>query len=266
MTAFWKFCVNAQSATSTIPRKNRWQRTLLMRARWNVWLARRGIKLMVNLLGMPGGSEPRSFIHRGESGQVGPVQRIIGQYGHRGPKEIGVSQYFADWLYDPVKTVAGDHGFWCYGAEWALWLKGRPTRVLRKRHDTKGRTAQQSGRRGDHCARLSDATVTIQASWNWPYSKSHVEGVWSKRKPDCGARLSILPLRGSRWSQYCAIWRAPDPELASTRNQQSVSYFIRSIRDDKVIEDLFRRDWNVQLWRFWTPRGSPPEPARARTR
>src|SRR3989475_3235391 len=108
-----------------------------------------GIKLMVNYWNAWVAASHDLF-HAVKSGQVGTVQKIIVQYGHRGPKEIGVSQYFADWLYDPVKNGGGAiMDFGCYGAEWALWLKGRPTRVY--------------------------ATVTIQASWNWPYSKSHVE-------------------------------------------------------------------------------------------
>src|SRR5260370_2319908 len=67
------------------------------------------------------------LFHRVKAGDIGPVQKIIVQYGHNGPKEIGVSKEFADWLYDPVKNGGGAiMDFGCYGAEWAVWLKGRP--------------------------------------------------------------------------------------------------------------------------------------------
>src|SRR6266481_1927310 len=49
---------------------------------WNAWVA-----------------PSHELFHRVQDGQVGEVQKIIVQYGHAGPKEIGVSEYFADWLY-----------------------------------------------------------------------------------------------------------------------------------------------------------------------
>jgi predicted dehydrogenase len=73
---------------------------------WNAWVA-----------------PSHALFHRVRDGEVGPVQRIIVQYGHRGPKEIGVSQQFASWLYDPVKNGGGAiMDFGCYGAELSLWL------------------------------------------------------------------------------------------------------------------------------------------------
>src|SRR5438876_7577108 len=65
-----------------------------------------GIKLMVNYWNAWTASSHDLF-HRVKAGEIGPVQKIIiVQYGHQGPKEIGVSKEFADWLYDPVRTVA----------------------------------------------------------------------------------------------------------------------------------------------------------------
>jgi len=87
------------------------------------------IKLMVNYwnLWAPATEEIHARI---EAGEIGPVQKIIAEYGHRGPKEIGVSKYFAEWLYDPAKNGGGALvDFGCYGADWTLWLKGRPKRV-----------------------------------------------------------------------------------------------------------------------------------------
>src|SRR5437762_3752982 len=88
-----------------------------------------GIKLMVNYWNawVP---PSHALFHRVKDGDIGPVHKVIVQYGHQGPKEIGVSQEFAAWLYDPAKNGAGAlMDFGCYGAEWALWLKGRATRV-----------------------------------------------------------------------------------------------------------------------------------------
>jgi len=49
--------------------------------------------------------------------------------------------------------------------------EGRPTRVSNG-HDTKGQQ-RNKWTTSDHCARLSDATVTIQASWN-----CHSKWIW----------------------------------------------------------------------------------------
>src|SRR5882757_126470 len=89
-----------------------------------------GIKVMVNYWNA-WVAPTHELFHRVKDRQLGEVQKIIVQYGHGGPKEIGVSQYFADWLYDPLKNGGGAiMDFGCYGAEWAVWLKGRPKGVM----------------------------------------------------------------------------------------------------------------------------------------
>src|SRR5206468_3103796 len=57
-----------------------------------------GIKLMVKYWSAWVAPSHELF-YRVRDGQVGVVQKIIVQYGHAGPKEIGVSEYFANWLY-----------------------------------------------------------------------------------------------------------------------------------------------------------------------
>jgi len=205
-----------------------------------------GIKLMVNYWNAWVAASHDLF-HAVKSGQVGPVQRIIVQYGHRGPKEIGVSQYFADWLYDPVKNGGGAiMDFGCYGAEWALWLKGRPTRVYATATTLK---VEQRNKVDDDATIVldyPDATVTIQASWNWPYSKSHVEVFGPKGSLTAGRDYLFF-----RSAAHGGASTAPYGEpltLNSLPRETSnpISYFIRSIRDDKVIEDPVSARLNVQ--------------------
>jgi len=180
-----------------------------------------GIKLMVNYWNAWVAASHDLF-HAVKSGQVGTVQKIIVQYGHRGPKEIGVSQYFADWLYDPVKNGGGAiMDFGCYGAEWALWLKGRPTRVY--------------------------ATVTIQASWNWPYSKSHVEVFGPKGSLTAG-RDYLFFRSAAQHGAGTALYGEPVTLNSLPREASNpISSFVRSIRDDKPIEDPVSARLNVQV-------------------
>ena len=205
-----------------------------------------GIKLMVNYWNAWVAASHDLF-HAVKSGQVGTVQKIIVQYGHRGPKEIGVSQYFADWLYDPVKNGGGAiMDFGCYGAEWALWLKGRPTRVYAMAATLK---IEQRNKVDDDATIVldyPDATVTIQASWNWPYSKSHVEVFGPKGGLTAGRDYLFFRSAAQRGAST-APYGEPVPLNSLPREASNpISYFVRSIRDDKPIEDPVSARLNVQ--------------------
>src|SRR6266481_2365488 len=205
-----------------------------------------GIKFMVNYWNA-WVAPSHELVHAVKSDQVGPIQKIIVQYGHRGTKEIGVSKYFADWLYDPVKNGGGAiMDFGCYGAEWALWLKGRPTRG----YATAAKLKVEQRNKVDDDATIvldyPDATVTIQASWNWPYSKSHVEVFGPKGSLTAGRDYLFFRSAAQRGAST-TLYGEPVP-LNSLPGGTSnpISYFVRSIRDDKAIEDPVSARLNVQ--------------------
>src|SRR2546425_670640 len=134
-----------------------------------------GIKVMVNYWNA-WVAPTHELYHRVRAGDAGPVQKIIVQYGHQGPKEIGVSKYFADWLYDPVKNGGGAiMDFGCYGAEWAVWLKGRPTRVSASTQKLKVEQHNMVDDDATIVLDYPDGTVIIEASWDWPYSLGQVQ-------------------------------------------------------------------------------------------
>lgn len=68
---------------------------------------------------------------KADEGALGPVYRLHGVVGHGGPGSEGPrSQYFFEWLTDPVKNGAGAlMDFGCYNALWSLWYLGRPLSV-----------------------------------------------------------------------------------------------------------------------------------------
>jgi predicted dehydrogenase len=195
--------------------------TKLMVNYWNAWVA-----------------ASHDLFHAVKSGQVGTVQKIIVQYGHRGPKEIGVSQYFADWLYDPVKNGGGAiMDFGCYGAEWAVWLKGSPTRVYAMATTLK---VEQRNKVDDDATIVldyPDATVTIQASWNWPYSKSHVEVFGPKGSLTAGRDYLFFRSAAQRGASTAPYGEPMTLNSLPRETSNPISYFVRSIRDDKPIED-----------------------------
>ena len=62
-----------------------------------------------------------------EKGAIGELRKVIIRDGHKGPKKIGVSDEFLEWLSDPVLNGGGAiMDFGCYGANLMTWLmKGK---------------------------------------------------------------------------------------------------------------------------------------------
>ena len=205
------------------------------------------IKLMVNYWNA--WTPPtREMFRRVSAGEIGPLQRLIVQYGHQGPKEIGVSKEFGDWLYDPEKNGGGAvMDFGCYGAELALWLKGRPLRVYATAKKIK--TAQHNNVDDDATIVLDypDATVIIEPSWDWPYGMDRVYTF--------GSKGSLLATRNDLFSRTAATHGAsagPDGErveLSPLEHEMSnpIAYFVSRIRADKPIEAPLSTDLNVQV-------------------
>lgn len=206
-----------------------------------------GIKVMVNYWNV-WVAPTHELYHRVKDNQVGPLEKIIVQYGHQGPKEIGVSKFFADWLYDPVKNGGGAiMDFGCYGAEWAVWLKGRPSRVSAVTQKLK--VAQHNPVDDDATVILDypDGQAIIEASWDWPYSMGQVEvfgpkGSLLATRNDLFLRsptdnVAKVGLQGER------VALDPPPRVTSN----PISYFVDCIRNNKPIEDPLSMKLNVQV-------------------
>jgi predicted dehydrogenase len=205
------------------------------------------IKLMVNYWNAWVPSSHDIF-HRVRAGEVGPIQRIIVQYGHRGPKEIGVTQQFANWLYDPVKNGGGAiMDFGCYGAELSLWLKGRPSRVYATTRKLK---VEQNNKVDDDATIVldyPDATSIIEASWDWPYGKEQVE-VFGPKGSLTAHHDSLLHRSANAHGPNVPPEGesvALDPLPKETSNP--ITYFVDCIRNNKAIEDPVSAQMNVQV-------------------
>src|SRR6266446_6499420 len=206
-----------------------------------------GIKLMVNYWNA-WVAPTHELFHRVYAREVGPVQKIIVQYGHRGPKEIGISQQFENWLYDPVKNGGGAiMDFGCYGAELSLWLKGRPARVYATTRKLKVDQHNQVDDDATIVLEYPDATAIIEASWNWPYTKEQIEVFGPK-----GSLLARHDQVLRRLSDQRGANVPPDGEsvtMAAPAHETSnpISYFVDCIRNNKPIEDPVSAKLNVQV-------------------
>jgi len=197
---------------------------------WNAWVA-----------------PTHDLYHRVTAGDLGAVQKIVAQQGHQGPREIGVSPEFEAWLYDPVKNGGGAiMDFGTYGAEWAMWLKGRPTRVFA--YTLKLKTDQHNAVDDDATLLLEypDAVAVIEASWDWPRDKGQVEVY--------GPKGSLLATQTELFFQPPADVKA-DPKMPEGEplplqpvpheTSNPISYFVDCIRNDKPIENPVAGAMNV---------------------
>ena len=206
-----------------------------------------GIKLMVNYWNA-WVAPTHTIFHKVSAGELGPVQRIIVQYGHRGPKEIGISKQFANWLYDPKKNGGGAiMDFGCYGAELSLWLKGRPARVFASTRKLKTEQHNEVDDDATIVLEYPDATAILEASWDWPYTKEQVE-VFGPKGSLLAGHEKLLFRSSEAHGPNVALNGEPvalDPLSRETSNP--ISYLVDCIRNNKPIENPLAAKLNVQV-------------------
>ncbi len=104
---------------------------------------------------------------------IGDTRKMIVHDGHQGPKEIGCSSDFLNWLTDPVKNGGGaSRDFGCYGANLMTWLMNgqAPISVTALFHHIKPSIYPKVEDDATILLEYPNATGIIEASWNWPFS------------------------------------------------------------------------------------------------
>ncbi len=204
-----------------------------------------GIKLMVNYWNA-WAAPTHDLFRRVKADEVGAVRKIVVQYGHQGPKEIGVSKEFGAWLYDPEKNGGGAlMDFGCYGAELAVWLKGRPSRVYATAKNLK--TEQHNRVEDDATIVLDypDATVIIEPSWDWPYGMDRTYVFGSK-----GSLLATgkeLFLREAEKQNADLNGEALKLEPLPHEVSNPAAYLLYCIREKRPVEGVLAGRLNVQV-------------------
>jgi len=105
---------------------------------------------------------------------MGKIRKMVIHDGHEGPKEIGVSDEFFEWLTDPVKNGGGAlPDFACYGANLMTYLMNgeAPTSVTAVTQQFKPHIYPKVDDEATIVLTYPNAQAIIQASWNWPYSR-----------------------------------------------------------------------------------------------
>jgi predicted dehydrogenase len=173
-----------------------------------------------------------------ESGVIGQVFKLRYCGGHAGPREIGCSPIFCEWLYDAERNGAGaliDQGG--YAATICRWFLGQPQRVMAMA----GRLTKTDITDLDNAVlllRYPAAIAVAEASWSWvgamPAPGPIVfgsEGTLVAHSPREPANISLIR-QGER--EPTAIMAPPLP--AGERNP--AEYFIDCIRSERPISGL----------------------------
>ena len=150
--------------------------------------------------------------------------------------------------------------FGCYGADWAMLLKGRPKRVYAT--SLKLKTDQHNAVEDDATVLLEypDATEILMPSWDWSYGKGQAEIFGSKGSFLVrGDGLLFQPAKGETSVQN------PDGKLIETQpappeKRNGVAYFLFCIRNNKPIEGLSRLESTWASTKSLTPRRSRSGP------
>jgi len=88
-----------------------------------------GVQLMINwpIMWWPTVQHALNLI---AAGRIGSVWQVNYRAAHAGPRELGCSPFFCEWLYDPRRNGAGAlMDYCCYGAALTCALLGLPSRV-----------------------------------------------------------------------------------------------------------------------------------------
>jgi len=110
--------------------------------------------------------------------RIGPIRRVVVHDGHEGPKEIGVSPDFFNWLTDPVQNGAGAlYDFGCYGVDLMTWLMHgeTPESVTAVVNRDKPEIYPKVDDDATIVIKYPKAQAVIQASWNWPFNRKDME-------------------------------------------------------------------------------------------
>ncbi|WP_454803008.1 Gfo/Idh/MocA family protein [Mucilaginibacter phyllosphaerae] len=109
---------------------------------------------------------------------LGQIRKIVVHDGHQGPKEIGCSKDFTNWLTDPELNGAGAlNDFGCYGADLMTWLMNgqKPIAITAVARHFKLKTYPKVDDDATIIVEYPTATGIIEASWNWPFSIKDLE-------------------------------------------------------------------------------------------
>jgi predicted dehydrogenase len=109
---------------------------------------------------------------------IGPMQKLVFHDGHQGPKEIGVTPEFLQWLTDPAQNGGGAiMDFGCYGINQVTWMMDNqlPVAVTAIIRHIKPTVYPKVDDDATIIIEYPTVTAIIEASWNFPFTMLDME-------------------------------------------------------------------------------------------
>jgi predicted dehydrogenase len=132
-----------------------------------------GIQVIVNYetTWYSGNQAAYKMVH--DENKIGDIREMVFHDGHSGPKEIGCSTNFLNWLTDPILNGGGAiNDFGCYGADIATWFMDgqKPLSVTAVAQQIKPNVYPKVEDTATIILKYPRAQVILQPSWNWPFN------------------------------------------------------------------------------------------------
>lgn len=129
--------------------------------------------------------------------RIGNLNKLVFNTGHPGPKEIGCSPEFLEWLTDPILNGGGAlTDFGCYGANIATWLlEGQtPISVSCVAKQTKPNKYPKVDDDTTIVLEYEKQQVVIQASWNWSHNRKDMQLYGTSGYINClnGSQMMVM--------------------------------------------------------------------------
>jgi predicted dehydrogenase len=156
--------------------------------------------------------------------------------GHEGPKEIGCSKEFLEWLTNPVQNGGGAIvDFGCYGANLMTYLlKGqKPVSVTAVTRQFKPEIYPKVDDDATILVSYPGCMCIIQASWNWPFGRKDME-IYGEKGTVFALNKNEMRIRNkSQGVERCMKINAEDVAVS----EDPFTYFANVIRGKISLSD-----------------------------
>ncbi len=166
-------------------------------------------------------------------GAIGQVHKVRYLAAHQGPKEIGCTPYFYNWLYDAALNGAGAlMDYCCYGANMAAHWLGRPESVV-----------GIAGTLVKEAFPVDDNAVLLM---QYPHAFGIAEASWTQQGADGGANPAVygstgtLSVIGNR-VRVARLDRDPEwlePDSPSPGRRNGAEYLASCLRAGVPVEGM----------------------------
>jgi predicted dehydrogenase len=173
-----------------------------------------------------------------DEGRIGDIFQVNYRAAHAGPRELGCSPFFSEWLYDPRRNGAGAlMDYCCYGAALTCRLLGLPSRVTA----VSGRLRKEDLPAEDNAVLIMQharAISTSTASWTQiGHMSSYIPMIY-------GSAGTLILQQGQVWLADAAHEDGVKLDLPapSAGQANSAEFFLSHIRSGEPITGLCGAD------------------------